>query len=505
MPGVTIVGLGPGDPDLLTVEARRIVDAATEVHTSAVRHAALATLPPSAAVIPLEMPPEAIVQAILEMGRRPQGVVFAVPGHPLVGDAVAAALLDACRREGLPCRIVAGVSLLDAVCEALSIDAVAAGVQLVDPSDPRPDPARPTVVAPLSGASLPPGLRDALLDLYPPDHAVVVVSTAVSPPRRHELPLGDLGEAALAHGPCCLYLPALPPEHNFRTFGGLEGIVHRLRAPGGCPWDRAQTHESLRRFLLEEAYETLAALDEGDPAKLREELGDLLLQVLLHTEIASESGEFRLADAVEGIGRKLVRRHPHVFGDVKVETPEQVVDNWEAIKRDERDERGDTRPLLADVPAAMPAIAYSQALQTKAGGVGFQWPDVESILEKLVEELEELSKAEDAVARRDEMGDVLFVLTSVARRLDVDAEEALRLAARKFRERFTRLEELARERGSELADLTLPEMEALWQEAKGLGSSLDTSADEDAGRPSTGSEAVSKCHFAVLFTLAGTF
>jgi len=467
MPGVIIVGLGPGNPDLLTVEARRVLDAAGEVHTRAIRHAALLALPPSTAVIAVEAPSGGLAEALLVLGRRPQGVVYAVPGHPLVGEPTTAALLDACRREGLPCRVVAGVSLLEAACEALGIDAVAAGVQLVDPLDPKPDPGRPALVAPLPEASFPeglPALRDGLLDLYPADHAVVIVDTAVSPPTRTELPLGDLTKAALPHGPGYLYLPALPPERNFRTFGGLEGIVHRLRAPGGCPWDRAQTHESLRRFLAEEAYEALDALDQGDPAKLREELGDLLLQVLLHTEIAVEGGEFRLADVVEGIGRKLVRRHPHVFGDVHVETPEQVVDNWEAIKRDER---GDDRPLLADVPAAMPALAYSQALQRRAGTVGFQWPTIESVLEKLVEEVEELSKAEDTAARREELGDVLFVLASVARHLEVDAEEALRLAARKFRERFTRMEALARERGLELAGLSLSEMEALWQEAKG--------------------------------------
>jgi len=283
---------------------------------------------------------------------------------------------------------------------------------------------------------------------------------------RRETSLAALAEAAPPDEPACLYLPAVAPERNFRTFGGLEAIVHRLRAPGGCPWDRAQTHESLKRFLLEEAYETLAALDEGDPAKLREELGDLLLQVLLHTEIAGESGEFRLGDVVENIGRKLIRRHPHVFGDVHVETPEQVVDNWEAIKRDERDERAGGRPLLGSVPAAMPALAHSQALQSRASTVGFQWPDIERVLEKLVEELDELSKVEDAAARRDEMGDVLFVLTSVARHLGVDAEEALRLAARKFRGRFTRMEALAQERGRDLMQLSLSEMEALWQEAK---------------------------------------
>jgi tetrapyrrole methylase family protein/MazG family protein len=471
MAGVTIVGLGPGDPNLLTVEAREVLAAAAEVHCRSARHPALATLPPPTAVIAVEAPAAALVQELLALGRRPQGVVYAVPGHPLVGDAAAASLVDACRREGLPCRVVAGVSLLETACEVLGIDAVAAGVQLIDPLDPRPDPGRPALLAPLPGAAHLPALRDALLDLYPPDHAAVVVSTAASPPVRRELPLAALAEAASTDKPACLYLPALLPERNLRTFDGLEGIVHRLRAPGGCPWDRAQTHESLKRFLLEEAYETLAALDEGDPGKLREELGDLLLQVLLHAEIASESGEFRLADVVESIGRKLIRRHPHVFGDARAETPEEVTDNWEAIKREERGERADGRPLLADVPAAMPALAYSQALQSRASGVGFQWPDVGRVLEKLVEELEELSKVEDAAARQDEMGDVLFVLTSVARRLDVDAEEALRLAARKFRERFTRMEALAEERGRDLAQLSLSEMEALWQEAKAAGAS----------------------------------
>ena len=187
------------------------------------------------------------------------------------------------------------------------------------------------------------------------------------------------------------------------------------------------------------------------------------MQVLLHTEIAGEGDEFRLADVVESIGRKLVRRHPHVFGDVQVETPEEVVSNWEAIKRDER---GDDRSLLVGVPLLLPALAQSQALQERAGSVGFQWPDVEAVLEKLVEELEELSKVEDAEQRRHELGDVLFVLTNVARRLGVDAEEALRLAARRFRDRFARMESLAQERGYEMSALSLGEMLALWEEAK---------------------------------------
>jgi len=479
MPGVTIVGVGPGDPKLLTAEAREVLTAAAEVHTRTTRHPALAALPISTAVIPLETlsagesPPDdacaGLVQALLALGRRPQGVVYAVPGHPLVGDSAAASLIDACRQEGLPCRVVGGVSLLEAACEALGIDAVAAGLQLVDPLNPRPDPARPALLAPLPGVPLLAALRDRLLDLYPADHAAVIITT--TRPQLHEGALADLADAPSPDAPACLYLPALPPDRNFRTFGGLEGIVRRLRAPGGCPWDRAQTHESLKPFLLEETYEALVALDEADPHKLREELGDLLLQVLLHTEIAGESGEFRLADVVEGIGRKLIRRHPHVFADVQVDTPEQVVSNWEAIKRHERDERGEGGPLLAGVPRALPALALSQALQNRASRVGFRWPDVQAVLEKLVEEAEELSRAEDAGQRRDELGDVLFVLTSVARQLGVDAEEALRLAAGRFRERFTRMESLAREHGRELDALSLEEMLALWQEARSMGDS----------------------------------
>ena len=250
---------------------------------------------------------------------------------------------------------------------------------------------------------------------------------------------------------------------NVRTFGGLRAIVRRLRGPKGCPWDRAQTHASLKTFLLEEAYETLQALDEGDSAKLREELGDLLMQVLLHAQIASEAGDFELADVFESIGTKLVRRHPHVFGDVQVETPEEVVVNWEAIKREER---GDGRPLLADVPSALPALAHARALQDRAASVGFEWQETEQVIDKLHEEVAELSRAEDQQRRLEEFGDVLFVLTAAAGRLRVDPEEALRLAAGRFRRRFSALEELARARGRELTDLSLEEMLALWEEAK---------------------------------------
>ena len=258
-------------------------------------------------------------------------------------------------------------------------------------------------------------------------------------------------------------MPLLPPDLDVRSFAGLKYIVSRLRAPDGCPWDRAQTHASLRRFLLEETYETADAIDGGEPAKLREELGDVLLQIMLHSQIATENEEFTVHDVIVGIAAKLLRRHPHVFGDVKVETAEDVVLKWEAIKDEER---GGDRPTFADVPAAMPALAYSQALQERAAATGFEWPAVKDVLAKLSEEVEELAQAETPEQQREELGDVLWMLVGLARKLDLDAEESLRLAARRFRDRFTALESLTQERGLKLSDLSIDEMESLWRETK---------------------------------------
>jgi len=252
-------------------------------------------------------------------------------------------------------------------------------------------------------------------------------------------------------------------EAELRTFEGLRGIIARLRAPDGCPWDRVQTHASLKPYLLEEAYEALAALDENDADKLCDELGDLLLEVLLHVQLAEEAGEFTLEDVVYRIASKLVRRHPHVFGEEQADTPEEVMARWAVVKQEER---GDEGSALAGMPLVMPALACAQRLQDRAASVGFQWPDIRQAAGKLEEEIGELAAAGDAEHKREEMGDVLFVIVSLARYLELDAEEALRLANGKFYGRFTSMEAIARERGLVLADLSLGELEALWQEAK---------------------------------------
>lgn len=240
-------------------------------------------------------------------------------------------------------------------------------------------------------------------------------------------------------------------------------MMARLRGPNGCPWDKSQTHSSLKPYLLEETYEVVAALDEGDAYKLREELGDLLLQIIFHSQIASEDGDFAISDVVNHIAEKLVRRHPHVFAQEKADTPQEVVTRWEEIKKAER---GVDQPLLEGVPAAMPALAYSQAILERAGRVGFQWPSASDVLTKLTEELQELGSAQDKEQARDEFGDILFNLVNYARYLDIDAEEALRMAASKFRQRFSAVEDVAKGQGVGLSDLSLEQMLALWQDIK---------------------------------------
>jgi len=252
-------------------------------------------------------------------------------------------------------------------------------------------------------------------------------------------------------------------DAELRTFEGLRRIIARLRGPDGCPWDRVQTHASLKPYLLEEAYEALTALDEGDPDKLCDELGDLLLEVFLHVQLAEEAAEFTVEDVVYRIASKLVRRHPHVFGEEQADTPEQVMARWEVLKQGERGSEGSA---LAGVPPALPALARAQMLLGRAARAGFQWPQTAGVLAKLEEEIRELAEAGDADHKREELGDVLFLLVNLARYLELDAEEALRLANDKFYRRFTTMETIARERGLLLADLPLGELQALWEAAK---------------------------------------
>jgi tetrapyrrole methylase family protein/MazG family protein len=256
------------------------------------------------------------------------------------------------------------------------------------------------------------------------------------------------------------------PESEFGKFQTLLNIVERLRAPGGCPWDREQTHQSLKHNLVEEAYEVLEAIDQGEPHLLAEELGDLLVQVAFHADIAREAGEFQLADVLTSVNRKLVRRHPHVFGDVNVADAREVERNWERIKEEERQQKGQRKSPVDGIPKDLPALTYAQLMQDRVARVGFEWDDISGVLDKIVEEVEELRRASTDEEEVHELGDLFFAMVNLSRWLNVQAEDALRQANRRFQQRYAKMEELAQQRGLDFAQLPLDEKEALWQEAK---------------------------------------
>ena len=252
------------------------------------------------------------------------------------------------------------------------------------------------------------------------------------------------------------------PE-DLSQFTTLVDIIARLRALDGCPWDKQQTHASLRKNLLEECYEVLEALDEGNSDKLCGELGDLLMQIVLHAQIAAEAGEFELDDVVNSINTKLIHRHPHVFGSKRVKNAEEVASNWETLKQEER---GADTSMLASVPKQMPALGYSQEIQGWVAQVGFDWEDIDGVIEKLTEEINELKRADSQERKAQEFGDLLFTLANIARRLGIDLETTLREANQRFYCRFSYMEEVCRQRGVNLGELSFDEQNALWEEAK---------------------------------------
>ena len=251
---------------------------------------------------------------------------------------------------------------------------------------------------------------------------------------------------------------------ELNSFQDLVRIVERLRSPGGCPWDLEQTHASLKRNLLEECYETMEAIDSGDPARLSEELGDILVQVVFHSQMATEAGEFSVEDVLTKINGKLIRRHPHVFGDAVASDAREVERNWEALKQAE----GARKSPVDGIPRDLPALAYAQLMQDRVSRVGFEWEDLSGVLDKLVEEIGELKAATNDNERASEMGDLLFSMVNLARWMGLHAEDALRRANRSFQKRYSTMEALAAQLGLDFPGLPLERKEALWQEAKAV-------------------------------------
>jgi tetrapyrrole methylase family protein/MazG family protein len=470
--GITLLGLGPGSPDLLTRQAWQTLSGASEVYLRTRQHPAVSAFPPGLALQSFddlytrgnsfEDVYAQIVEEVLQLGRRPQGVIYAVPGHPFVAEATAPEIARRARQEGLPLRLVEGLSFIEPLVSAIGIDPFPQAVLvdalvLVSLHVPPFPTSAPVIVAQIYSPQVASDVKLTLMALYPDEHPVILVHAAGTDHQIIEnLPLYQIDRSQHIGLMTALYLPSLGQESGFEAF--MEVIAH-LRAPNGCPWDREQTPQSLRPSLLEETYEVLAAIDEDDPSALREELGDLMLLIVMLTQIASENGDFDMGGVLAGIHTKIVRRHPHVFGELAVNGTQDVLQNWEKLKAQERLANGKSEASLLDgIGKTLPALVQAEQYQKRANHVGFDWTEIEGVWRKLQEELGEVRSAE--------VGDLLLSVVNLARWYHVDPESSLREANLRFRQRFAAIERAARQQGRDLSDLSLDEMETIWQAAK---------------------------------------
>lgn len=483
---ITIVGLGPAGLSLVSLQSVAALEAATTLILRTERHPAALELRERgvsfAALDELyarsrsfERLYPKLADAVFTAARGGP-VTYAVPGHPLLGEESVRILVAKAREAGFSVRLLPAMSFVDVVASALAGAGEAPDLTQWQVADAAVmervwwDTERPTLVFQVDDAAAASRVKLALLEEYPEEFPVVIVRRAGDAEQEsvQRIPLYrmDRPEAGEYDHLSTLYVPPLPPEARRPGFRELVEVIARLRGPDGCPWDREQTYHSLRRFVLEEAYEVLEAIDSEDPEKLSEELGDLMLQVLLLSQIGAEEGTFDIRDVMAAIVEKLIRRHPHVFGDVAVQGTEDVLRNWEAIKREEKPER---TSVLDGVPRELPALMKALEVSKRVVRVGFEWPTLEAVLDKLDEEVAEL-KAELPARDRDrlvsELGDLLFTVVNVARWLKIDPEEALRGMIDRFGNRFREVEQLAADGGRPITELGIEELERLWQRAK---------------------------------------
>lgn len=480
MNGITIVGLGPAGAESLTKQAWDWLNGCRIVLARTKYHPVFSELPASVKVIGFDeefnqsedlaatetMVAERVIQLVRDEGE----ATFAVPGSPFIGEPLVRELLKLVAETDIPVRVLDGMSYLEPVSSALGLDLsphtiILDAEELVRLEMPFFPASLPALISNLQGGVDATELKLTLMNNYPDEYPVTLIHNAGLPEEMIEkIPLYMLDQSVHTGLMTTLYLPA---RENGRGFEDFQQVVARLRAPGGCPWDREQDHLSLRPYLLQESYEVLEALDEQNPEHLKEELGDLLLQIVLHAQIATENGDFNMTDVLSEICRKLIRRHPHVFGNVEVNSVDNVLSNWEQIKAEERKNKGEERKSMLDgIPIALPALTQADQIQQRAKRVGFDWKTIEPVIAKIHEELKELEEAKTSAEQQSEAGDVLFAVVNLIRWLEIDPEMALRETNSRFRRRFRYLEDAAAAQGKHLDDLSFEEMDELWEKAK---------------------------------------
>jgi tetrapyrrole methylase family protein / MazG family protein len=479
--GITIVGLGPGGGEKLTLEAWKHLHTIDTIYLRTNLIPIVADLPAGLKVEsfdhlfqenePTPQALEEIVSTLLKLGQGENGVTYGVPGSPMVAEETVKSILDAARQTGLEVRIIDGMSFLEPVCQALGIVfnpvlTIADGLALTSLLVPSFPPTQPALITQITTREMASEIKLTLMANYPDEFKVTLAHAVGTDSEKIEnIALWELDHSPFIGPLSSLYMPAREAGRSLEDF---QEIIARLRAPDGCPWDKEQTHLSLRPYLLEEAYEVLEALDDEDAEHLKEELGDLLLQIVLHTQIAMENADFNMTDVLDGISQKFIRRHPHVFGSVQANTSAQIVKNWEQIKAEERKTNGDAKPkgMLDGIPSVLPALVQADQIQDRAKRVGFDWQTFAPVVDKVREELGELLDAKTSQEQQGEAGDLLFACVNVIRWLNVDPEMALRETNRRFRRRFAYIEAKAAEQGKTLQELGFEAMNALWNEAK---------------------------------------
>jgi tetrapyrrole methylase family protein / MazG family protein len=413
------------------------------------------------------------ITSILLEKAESEEIIYAVPGHPLVAERTVQLLLEKGKTAGIEIVIGGGQSFVDALFQALKIDPVD-GFQLLDGTSLAADDIQQNqhiFISQVYDQFVASGVKLTLMEKYPDEYMVTIVTAAGS--KQEEIitvPLFELDRQVKVNNLTSVYIPPVEDENVlFKNFSKLREIISVLRGPEGCPWDKEQTHETLKRYLIEETYEVIEAIDKGDIDHLIEELGDVLLQVMLHAQIGEDEGYFSIADVIEGISEKMVRRHPHVFGSVEVENTDEVLQNWEEIKKQEKGEADPS--VLTGVSYSLPNLIRAYELQKKAAKVGFDWQEILPALEKVKEELQEFEDELDVINGQSELakkefGDLLFAFVNVARFLKIHPEEALFETNEKFVRRFQFIEQRVGESGRKFEDFSLEELDQFWDEAK---------------------------------------
>lgn len=481
MGSITIVGLGPGPFGCLSLETWDILRQApvlllrTEIHPTVeelcnrgLKWESFDALYEQGA--DFDSIYAAIATSVLERAEQGEELVFVVPGSPMVAEKTVGLIRKGAAERRIPIKVLPGMSFFELLCNRLGVDPQT-GMTLVDAHEVGklpPDLTTSLVITQVFSPHVASELKLSLMERFEDEQEIVVARHLGLPDESiRSIPLYELDRQSGFDHLTSVYAPPGQARQQPFDLSPVVDVMARLRAPGGCPWDIEQTHASLRRYIVEEVYEVLEAIDEEDAKHLCEELGDLLLQIVFHARMAEESGCFSMQDVVDTVTEKLIRRHPHVFGEISVRDAAEVILNWDAIKKQEKTEK--PKSALEGIPGGLPALMRANKLQQKAAKVGFDWPDIAPVWDKLAEEICELRDATvmgDKKAVEEELGDLVFALVNLGRFLGVEAEVALNRANNKFTRRFQHMEKALRQQGVKWKELDLAAMDTLWEAAK---------------------------------------